>query len=70
MTDRRENWLKLSHGTKQFLRSECRRLAKAFPVRGQSVQETQTAFLELIQRGFLTPVYDERGDLVGFDMAK
>jgi hypothetical protein len=69
MSDRRENWLKLSHGSKQFLRSECMRLAEAFPVRGQSLQETSSAFLELIQRGLVTPVYDERGNFIGLDMA-
>jgi hypothetical protein len=69
MSDRRENWLKLSHGSKQSLRNECMRFAQAFPVQGQSMQETQAAFLELIQLGLLTPVYDERGNFIGLDMA-
>jgi hypothetical protein len=68
MTDRGKNWRKLSHGSKQFLRSECMRFAQAFPVQGQSMQETQAAFLELIQLGLLTPVYDDRGRLVGLQM--
>jgi hypothetical protein len=69
MPDRRKNWMKLSVDAKDMLRNGCRQLAEAVPIPGMTVEERQKAALELVQLGLLQLIYDDRGNVVGYEPA-